>query len=74
MRCVCDRLWCKAVSFCHSQRPGTSVWRLPGASPVTPRWHSMGELGAWPRALEPGVPTPVFAVVLLQPELSPSGE
>lgn len=34
----------------------------------------MGDPGAWPQALEPGVPTPVFAVVLLQPELSPSGE
>lgn len=34
----------------------------------------MGEPGALPQALESVVPTPVFAVLLLQPELSPSGE
>lgn len=69
-RCVCGAKLCASVTPVSRHLGLEAAWVIP----VTPRWHSVGEPGARPWALQPGVPTPVFAVVLLQPELSPSGE
>lgn len=75
----CAIAWCEAVvSLHHSLLPSILLpaWSggCLGDSPLPLGGTACGSWGAQPRALEAGVPTPVFAVVLLQPELSPPGE
>lgn len=68
----CAVVWWKSVSLSHPvQAPGSGGCL---GAPLSPRGGTACGCTAPGPAVRCAVPTPVFAVVLLQPELSPSGE